>query len=111
MSSAETSCRQIVRNDLSGLICRSTKKPCRAQQGQTAKRIKDLVGAFAQVPKLPKMLRRGEIIETLVEGDRRQRGERGCTSGLTRTKYFLALDSAGFGQGRGVGGTWWGELP
>src|SRR5262249_32293736 len=40
------------------------------QQGQTAKRIKDLVGAFAQVPKLPKMLRRGEIIETLVEGAR-----------------------------------------
>jgi len=40
------------------------------QQGQTAKRVKDLVGAFAQVPKLPKMLRRGEIIETLVEGAR-----------------------------------------
>ncbi len=40
------------------------------QQGQTAKRIKDLVGAFAQVPKLPKMLRRGEILETLVEGAR-----------------------------------------
>lgn len=40
------------------------------QQGQTAKRVKDLVGAFAQVPKLPKMLRRGEIIDTLVEGAR-----------------------------------------
>jgi hypothetical protein len=32
-------------------------------------------------------------------------------SGLTRTKYFLALDSAGFGQGAGGGGTWWGEVP
>lgn len=40
------------------------------QQGQTSKRIKDLVGAFAQVPKLPKMLRRGEILETLVDGAR-----------------------------------------
>lgn len=40
------------------------------QQGQTAKRIKDLMGAFAQVPKLPKMLRRGEILETLVDGAR-----------------------------------------
>ena len=38
--------------------------------GETARRIKDLVGAFAQVPKLPKMLRRGEILETLVEGAR-----------------------------------------
>jgi hypothetical protein len=38
--------------------------------GETARRIKDLVGAFAQVPKLPKMLRRGEILKTLVEGGR-----------------------------------------
>ncbi len=38
--------------------------------GETARRIKDLVGAFAQVPKLPKMLRRGEILETLAEGAR-----------------------------------------
>ena len=38
--------------------------------GETARRIKDLVGAFAQVPKLPKMLRRREILETLVEGAR-----------------------------------------
>lgn len=37
---------------------------------ETARRIKDLVGAFAQVPKLPKMLRRGEILETLVDGAR-----------------------------------------
>jgi len=38
--------------------------------GETARSIKDLMGAFAQVPKLPKMLRRGEILETLVEGAR-----------------------------------------
>ena len=38
--------------------------------GETARRVKDLVGAFAQVPKLPKMLRRWEILETLVEGAR-----------------------------------------
>jgi hypothetical protein len=40
------------------------------RSGETARRIKDLVGAFAQVPKLPKMLRRGEILETLVDGAR-----------------------------------------
>jgi hypothetical protein len=40
------------------------------QQGQTSKRIKDMAGAFAQVPKLPKMLRRGEILETLLDGAR-----------------------------------------
>ncbi|MGC8990162.1 MAG: hypothetical protein ACP5MD_08580, partial [Verrucomicrobiia bacterium] len=38
--------------------------------GETARRVKDLVGAFAQVPKLPKMLRRREILETLVDGAR-----------------------------------------
>src|SRR5262249_5548966 len=38
--------------------------------GETARRIKDLIGAFAQVPKLPKMLRSREILETLVEGAR-----------------------------------------
>jgi hypothetical protein len=40
------------------------------QEGQTSRRVKDLLGAFAQVPKLPKMLRRGEILATLVEGAR-----------------------------------------
>ncbi len=38
--------------------------------GETARRVKDLVGAFSQVPKLPKMLRTKEILETLVEGAR-----------------------------------------
>lgn len=40
------------------------------KEGQTERRVKDLVGAFAQVPKLPKMLRRGEILATLAEGAR-----------------------------------------
>ncbi|NLH73611.1 MAG: ATP-binding protein [Verrucomicrobia bacterium] len=38
--------------------------------GETERRVKDLVGAFAQVPKLPKMLRRREVLETLVDGAR-----------------------------------------
>lgn len=37
-------------------------------EGETARRVKDLVGAFAQFPHLPKMLRRKEILETLVSG-------------------------------------------
>lgn len=40
------------------------------KEGQTARRVKDLIGAFAEVPKLPKMLRRGEVLATLVEGAR-----------------------------------------
>ncbi len=38
--------------------------------GETARRVKDLVGAFAQFPHLPKMLRRKEILDTLVQGAR-----------------------------------------
>lgn len=38
--------------------------------GETSRRVKDLVGAFAQVPKLPKMLRRKEILATLLDGAR-----------------------------------------
>ncbi len=37
---------------------------------ETSRRVKDLVGSFAQVPKLPKMLRRREIIDTLADGAR-----------------------------------------
>ena len=33
-------------------------------------RVKDLVGAFAQNPKLPKMLRQKEILDTVVQGVR-----------------------------------------
>ena len=38
------------------------------REGETARRVKDLVGAFAQFPHLPKMLRRKEILETLILG-------------------------------------------
>ena len=38
------------------------------REGETSRRIKDLVGAFAQFPKLPKMLRRKEILDTVVQG-------------------------------------------
>ncbi|MFZ5634688.1 MAG: DUF499 domain-containing protein [Bacillota bacterium] len=40
------------------------------REGETARRVKDLAGAFAQFPHLPKMLRRKEIMETLVLGVR-----------------------------------------
>jgi hypothetical protein len=36
--------------------------------GETSRRIKDLAGAFAQLPHLPKMLKSQAIVETLVEG-------------------------------------------
>jgi len=36
--------------------------------GETARRVKDLVGAFAQFPHLPKMLHRTAILDTLVGG-------------------------------------------
>jgi hypothetical protein len=38
------------------------------REGETSRRVKDLVGAFAQFPHLPKMLRRQEIIATLIDG-------------------------------------------
>jgi hypothetical protein len=38
------------------------------REGETSRRVKDLIGAFAQFPQLPKMLRRQEIIATLVDG-------------------------------------------
>jgi len=38
------------------------------REGETLRRVKDLAGAFAQLPHLPKMLRAGAIIETLAEG-------------------------------------------
>jgi hypothetical protein len=38
--------------------------------GESSRRVKDLVGAFAQFPHLPKMLRRKEILSTLVQGAR-----------------------------------------
>lgn len=38
------------------------------REGETARRVKDLVGAFSQFPHLPKMLHRKEILDTLVQG-------------------------------------------
>ncbi len=38
------------------------------REGEKSRRVKDLVGAFAQFPKLPKMLRRKEIVDTIVQG-------------------------------------------
>ncbi|MCR4419670.1 MAG: DUF499 domain-containing protein [Clostridia bacterium] len=40
------------------------------REGETARRVKDLIGAFAQFPHLPKMLRRKEILATLLQGVR-----------------------------------------
>ena len=36
--------------------------------GETARRVKDLAGAFAQLPHLPKMLKASAILDTLVDG-------------------------------------------
>lgn len=38
------------------------------RQGETSRRVKDLSGAFAQLPHLPKMLKAGAILETLAAG-------------------------------------------
>ena len=40
------------------------------REGEQSRRIRDLVGAFAQYPRLPKMLRTREILETVVQGVR-----------------------------------------
>jgi hypothetical protein len=40
------------------------------REGETSRRVKDLVGAFAQFPHLPRMLRSKGIFETLLEGAR-----------------------------------------
>ena len=38
------------------------------REGEKSRRVKDLVGAFAQFPKLPKMLRRKDILDTVMQG-------------------------------------------
>jgi len=48
------------------------------QEGETARRVKDLTSAFAQVSKLPKMLKPQAIIETLLAG---------CQSGIFVMRY------------------------
>jgi hypothetical protein len=40
------------------------------REGEVSRLVKDLVGAFAQLPHLPKMLRSKEILDTLVQGAR-----------------------------------------
>ena len=40
------------------------------REDEQARRVKDLVGAFAQFPKLPKMLRTKEILDTVLDGVR-----------------------------------------
>ena len=40
------------------------------REGEPSRRVKDLVGAFAQFPKLPKMLRHREILDTVMQGVR-----------------------------------------
>ena len=40
------------------------------REGEDSRRVKDLVGAFAQFPKLPKMLRPKEVLDTVVDGVR-----------------------------------------
>ena len=37
-------------------------------EGETTRRVKDLAGAFAQLPHLPKMLKAQAILDTLVDG-------------------------------------------
>lgn len=63
------------------------------REGETARRVKDLVGAFAQFPHLPKMLSRRAILDTLVDG---------CREGL----FVLRLTR----PDRSVR-TWWRESP
>ena len=38
------------------------------REGEVSRRVKDLVGSFAQFPKLPKMLHQREILDTIVRG-------------------------------------------
>src|SRR5262249_14336276 len=40
------------------------------REGETSRRVKDLVGAFAQFPHLPQMLRPKETLHTLLQGAR-----------------------------------------
>ena len=38
------------------------------KEGETSRRVKDIIGSFAQFPRLPKMLQRKEIVATLIHG-------------------------------------------
>lgn len=61
--------------------------------GETARRVKDLSGAFAQLPHLPKMIKASAILSTLAEG---------CTKGI----FVLRLV-----RPDGTSRTWWMNNP
>lgn len=63
------------------------------RDNETARRVKDLAGAFAQLPHLPKMLKASAILDTLVEG---------CQQGT----FVLRLT-----RPDGTARTWWRTAP
>ena len=63
------------------------------REGETSRRVKDLSGAFAQLPHLPKMLKAQAIIDTLVDG---------CNAGT----FVLKLT-----RPDGSARTWWYSRP
>ncbi|MBN2055102.1 ATP-binding protein [bacterium] len=63
------------------------------REGETSRRVKDLAGAFAQFPHLPKMLKSQAITDTLVDG---------CAAGAFVLRLRRPDDSAR---------TWWRERP
>jgi hypothetical protein len=60
------------------------------RDGESARRVKDLVGAFAQYPHLPRMVHRRAIVETIVEGCARGQFvlQRAGRNGPTRSWWF-----------------------
>ena len=67
------------------------------REGEPSRRVKDLVGAFAQFPKLPKMLRHREILDTVAQGVRQgiwvARAER--PDRTAKTFWRSAIDESG----------------
>ncbi len=63
------------------------------REGETTRKVRDLAGAFAQLPHLPKMLKAGAILETLADG---------CSAGV----FCLRLP-----RPNGSVRTWWKERP
>lgn len=63
------------------------------RQGETSRRVKDLAGAFAQLPHLPKMLKASAILDTLADG---------CEKGT----FVLRLT-----RPDGTSRTWWMSRP
>ena len=64
---------------------------------EKARRVKDMVGAFAQFAKLPKMLRHREILNTIVQGiEERNLGRaHGCDpTGRTRAYWRTRIDDS-----------------